>query len=44
MNPEKHGLGCNREQWIYNIENDILFDNIDLKYISNIIENRNPNQ
>jgi Ser/Thr protein kinase RdoA (MazF antagonist) len=39
MNPGKHGLGCNREQWVYNIENDILFEEIDSKYILNIIEN-----
>jgi Ser/Thr protein kinase RdoA (MazF antagonist) len=30
MRPDKHGLGCNREQWIYNIENDILFDSFKL--------------
>ena len=43
MNPEKHGLGCNREEWIYNIENDILFDDFKLKSILNIIiENIKP--
>ena len=39
MDPERHGLGCNRDEWIYYIENDILFKGIDLKSISGIIEN-----
>ena len=38
MDPEKNGIGCNREQWIYNIENDILFDGCDLKSILDIME------
>ena len=33
-----------QKEWIYNIENDILFDGIDLKYISDIIESIRPNQ
>ena len=40
MNPEKHGLGANRKEWIYNIENDILFDGYDLKSIAGIIKKR----
>jgi len=39
MDPEKNGLGCNREEWIYNIENDILFNGFDLKTVSKLIEN-----
>ena len=39
MNPEKNGIGCDREGWKYNIENDILFENVSLKYISDIIKN-----
>ncbi|MCL2774236.1 MAG: phosphotransferase [Oscillospiraceae bacterium] len=38
MDPEKNGIGCNREEWIHNIENDILFDGCKLKLISDIIE------
>jgi len=38
MNPVKNGIGCNREEWIYNVENDILFDGYNLKSISDIIE------
>ena len=36
MNPENN-LGCKREEWIYNIENDILFDGCGLKSVSDII-------
>ena len=38
MDPERNGIGCNREEWIYYIENDILFDGWDLKAIAGIIE------
>jgi Ser/Thr protein kinase RdoA (MazF antagonist) len=38
MNPEKNGIGCNREEWIYNIENDILFDGYTLQSIAEIIK------
>ncbi|MCL1859711.1 MAG: phosphotransferase [Oscillospiraceae bacterium] len=38
MNPEKHGLGCKRDEWIYNIENDILFDGFELKSVLEIIK------
>ena len=37
MDPEKNGLGCDRERWIYNIENDILFDGFELKRVPQII-------
>jgi len=37
MDPERHGIGCNREEWIYYIENDILFKGCDLKSIAEII-------
>ena len=37
MNPEINGIGCNREEWIYNIENDILFDGFELKCFLEII-------
>ena len=37
MNPENN-LDGSREEWIYNIENDILFDERTLKSISDIIE------
>ena len=43
MNPKSNGLGSDREEWIYNIENDILFDGFELKSISNIIENVRKN-
>jgi Ser/Thr protein kinase RdoA (MazF antagonist) len=37
FNPED--INDNQREWIHNIENDIVFDDIDLKYISNIIKN-----
>ena len=37
MKPEENGLGCNREEWVYHIENDILFTGFELKAVSNII-------
>lgn len=39
MDPEKNGLGCTREEWIFNIENDILFDDFELESALRIIEN-----
>ncbi|MCL1793930.1 MAG: phosphotransferase [Oscillospiraceae bacterium] len=36
FNPED--INDSQREWIYNIENDIVFDDIDLKYISNIIK------
>ena len=38
MDPEGHGIGCNREEWIHYIENDIMFDGLTLEAISKIIE------
>jgi hypothetical protein len=37
MDPEKNGLGCDRENWICHIENGILFENFELKSVSEII-------
>jgi Ser/Thr protein kinase RdoA (MazF antagonist) len=37
IDPEGHGIGCNREEWIYYIENDIMFAGCDLKSIADII-------
>lgn len=31
MDPEKNGLGCSREEWTTNVENDILFEGFGLK-------------
>ena len=42
MDPERNGIGCNREEWIYNIENDILFDCVTLESILKIIKSANP--
>ena len=39
MDPEKNGLGYNREKWIYKIENDILFEERTLESILKTIEN-----
>lgn len=38
MNPEKNGLGCTRDEWVHNIENDVLFDGFILKSVVEIIE------
>ncbi len=37
MDPERNGLGCTREEWIFNIENDILFDGFELYSVQRII-------
>jgi Ser/Thr protein kinase RdoA (MazF antagonist) len=37
-------INDNQKEWINDIENDILFDAIDLKYISDIIEDIRPKQ
>jgi hypothetical protein len=37
MNPVKHGLGGDRKEWVYNIENDILFEGRTLKSLYDII-------
>ena len=39
MDPKRHGLGCSREEWVYNIENDILFEGFELKSALEIIKN-----
>jgi Ser/Thr protein kinase RdoA (MazF antagonist) len=38
MEPERNGIGCDHEGWVYNIENNILFEGYDLKSILNMIE------
>ena len=38
MVPEENGIGCDRDGWIYNIKNDILFEGRDLKSISDVIK------
>ncbi|MGI5899847.1 MAG: phosphotransferase enzyme family protein [Christensenellales bacterium] len=39
MDPVKNGLGCDRGEWIYNIENDFLFSGFHLKSVREIIIN-----
>ena len=38
MEPERNGIGCNHDEWVCNIRNDILFEGVDLKYIADIAE------
>ena len=38
MDPERNGIGSDREEWIYNIKNDILFDGFELKSVLEIIK------